>query len=102
MRRLICVFVLLCGCFPPTYFTGQARVPKGPQGCQEACQQMGMELPGMVTMGASYTDGCICSVPGKPAPNAAAAAAAAAASGVMTQTEQSKRRDGPMGTPTPS
>ena len=83
--------MLLAGC--PTAFTGEPKVPNGALGCQQACQQRGMELVGMVVLG-EYSDGCICQVPGKSAsrPVLLSAAVGPAAVGVMVQMQQQARQ----------
>lgn len=62
MKRVIYGAVVLSmamamsGC--ATSFSGSAYVD-GPAECKQKCEKWGMDLAGMVSMGA-YTDGCIC------------------------------------------
>jgi len=88
---LFALMVLLNGC--ATSFSGSAKVPNGPAGCQQQCGAWGMELAGMVAMG-EYSDGCICQVRGqgvKPSANAVSGAGPAIA-GVWIQTERARQQ----------
>ena len=83
-------------CVPKTEFHGDPRVPNGRAGCEQVCSNCGMVLAGMVAMGDSYTDGCICMVPNQPGVAVInVAAVAPAAAGVIMQTrddEEEERR----------
>jgi hypothetical protein len=56
---LVTALGFFSGC--ATSFTGDAHVPDGASGCQNACGAQGLEMVGMVLMG-EYSDGCICKV----------------------------------------
>src|SRR5262245_40735728 len=71
-----------------TEFQGNAKVPNGPAGCRAICQELGMNLAGMVVMG-EYSDGCICQVHETPA--SIREAAPAALSAVVGVVEQQRR-----------
>lgn len=95
MKRLIVLVSMLAGCVGQTSFTGSPIVPGGRPGCEERCASYGMQLVGMVHMGESYTDGCICGVPGQPGVascNAAAAAPAIAGVIIQKQREEQQRQ----------
>lgn len=74
IKSLILPF-LLSGC--ATNFVGAAKVPGGPNGCQNECSARGLEFGGMVLMG-EYTDGCICLAPGADTSEATVGAGAVA------------------------
>ena len=92
--HVILATIFISGCGIPTRFVGAPVVsPKNPTQapaqCQAICSSWGMELSGMVSMGERYSDGCICSLPGKQvSPAAAATASQIAATGVMVQEEE--------------
>ncbi|MBK6683686.1 MAG: hypothetical protein IPG45_04380 [Deltaproteobacteria bacterium] len=91
MRALtLFLFTTLLGACA-TSFTGSATVRDGAAGCERRCQELGMELAGMVLLG-EYSDGCVCQKPGQKvdAP-AAAGATAAGAVGVVMQTRRADR-----------
>jgi hypothetical protein len=88
--------LLAVGCKPKTEFHGEPLVPGGRDGCEQICSSFGMTLGGMVTMGDSYTNGCICVVPDAPSAAivvAAAGAAAPAATGVIMQTREDEEEE---------
>jgi hypothetical protein len=60
-----------------TSFTGDSKVPGGPQACAATCNAWQMDLAGMFSAG-EYSDGCICRVRSAPAPPAGPAPGAAA------------------------
>ncbi len=75
----------LGACATPTRFTGEPKVPGGPQTCAAVCNGWGMDLVGMIAVG-EFSDGCICQVRGatpQPAVQGAGPAAAAAIGVVM-------------------
>jgi hypothetical protein len=88
----ITTVLLFAGCEPPTTFRGEATVPGGRPTCESRCAQYGMKLVGMVSMGESYTDGCICAVP-EAAPGAAPAAVVGAAPAVVGVVMQARRAE---------
>jgi hypothetical protein len=94
MKTLLLVPLFLIGCSQPTKFTGSARVPHGRAGCNHRCKDYGMVLVGIVTMGDSYTDGCICGVPTAPGVAAAAMAAGPAVAGVIIQQRRAEAQAG--------
>jgi hypothetical protein len=64
MRRVLALVALVAsGC--TTTFYGKPKIETGPAGCRAVCEAWGMDLAGMVQMG-EYSNGCICSVRGKP------------------------------------
>ncbi len=61
MKKLVfvaCMAMLATASGCATKFSGSAYVD-GPAECRKVCDKWGMDLAGMVAMGA-YTDGCIC------------------------------------------
>jgi hypothetical protein len=96
MKPLLAALALsLAACQTPTVFHGQPTVPQGPTTCEARCSSWGMELVGMVSMGESYTDGCICAVPdqdGEAVRNASVAIAGATA-GVEVMRQQNEADD---------
>lgn len=83
MRALTPLLLITCFVGCATSFTGSATVKDGAAGCERKCQELGMELAGMVLLG-EYSDGCVCQKPGKTVePAAAGAATAAGAVGVI-------------------
>jgi hypothetical protein len=92
----LAALLALGACKPKTEFHGDPLVPGGRSGCEQVCSSFGMVLGGMVTMGDSYTNGCICVVPESPSAAivvAAAGAAAPAATGVIMQTREDEEEE---------
>ena len=84
-------FVLSGGC--ATSFTGSATVNRGAAGCRAKCTAEHLEFAGMIMLG-EYSDGCICTAPGKTLTHAernAAAGSAGSAAGVVMQMRQAEQ-----------
>jgi hypothetical protein len=92
---LLCIFMGLIACSTATTFSGKAKVPKGPAGCQAICSKWSMEMAGMVAMG-EYSTACICMVPGKAEQSVLIGGVGPAVVGVINQmrmaAEQEQRR----------
>lgn len=81
-----------CSAGCATAFTGSAYVEGGADACRSKCQAQGLEFAGMVFMG-EYTDGCVCSAPGKQEQALdAATSAAGGTTGVMLQMQRQQNQ----------
>src|SRR5262249_22125586 len=88
IKRCVILLALVMSVPACTQFLGSAKVPNGPTGCRAICQELGMNLAGMVVMG-EYSDGCICQV--HETPVSVREAATAALSAVVGVVEQQRR-----------
>jgi hypothetical protein len=116
MRTLIIVIAIASGavaCKTPTSFSGEAKIPRGPIGCQAICGEWSMQMAGMVAMG-EYSNACVCVVP-EAAPSSAelVGAVGPAVVGVVEQMRRDaaddsgidasgQRQPTPAGPPSPS
>jgi hypothetical protein len=99
---IICIAMGMAACLA-TSFTGDAKIPQGPTGCQAICSGWDMEMAGMVAMG-EYSTACLCTVPGKADRAALVSGVGPAVVGVINQmraAEEERRRRSSSSSPSP-